>query len=54
LDGYCQPFQVEHGGPEVGRFLRATRDIRPFEVVSVTRLANISSFGKKYQKSLLT
>ena len=40
----CQPFYVEFGGEDVGRFLRATRDIKPFETVLTDRALALGIF----------
>ena len=44
FEGQCQPFLVEFGGDDVGRFLRATRDIKPFETVLVDRALALGIF----------
>ena len=40
----CQPFEVHFGGPDVGRYLRATRDIKPFEIVVIDQATALGIF----------
>lgn len=42
VDELCQPYVVHFGGEDVGRFLRATRDIKPFEIIVVDQVWGIS------------